>query len=463
MTTSRPNLVVVFADQLRGQDLGCAGNPDVQTPTIDRLAAEGVMCSRAFANSPVCTPSRGTLLTGQYPLTHKAMVNDLPLPPGTPTIATTLRDEGYRTGYIGKWHLDGVPRSGFTPPGPRRQGFDFWAVYNCSHDYFRKEKYYRDSPEPERIDGYEPAVQTDLACDFIAQTDDQPFALFVSWGPPHNPYDQVPEEFRRRYDPEALTLRANVQDVDESTNPLVKGLSLRRTTADYYAAITALDTQLARILDSLDRQGQAENTIVVFTSDHGDLLFSHGLLRKQLPWEESVRIPMLVRWPEQLPAGYRTNELISMVDLMPTLLGLLDAEHPAPMQGTDRSSLLRGTGTGADAVLLMDILPVTESSAQGFDEWRGVRTDRYTYVERLGHGPWLLYDNESDPWQLSNLIGSPSLGEMQGRLADLLHTMLDEVGDRFLSGPDHLRDLGLADLWNTRELDMHADAPDLLI
>lgn len=456
-TDSRPNILFVFADQLRGQDLRCAGNTDVHTPTIDRLAAEGVRCSRAFTNAPVCTPARGMLLTGQYPLRNGAVVNDVPISEQIPSIGTILRDEGYRTGYIGKWHLDGVPRAKFTPPGPRRHGFDFWAAYNCSHEYFREDKFFRDAEDPELLDGYEPKVQTDLAVEFLADSadDDRPFCLFLSWGPPHDPYDQVPEEYRDKYDPEALTLRPNVADIPSETNPLASRLNRRRTMANYYAAITALDDQLAVLLAELDRIGQQDNTIVVFSSDHGDMLWSHGRMKKQQPWEESINIPFIVRWPDGLPRGAVVDGLASIVDMTPTLLGLAGVESPVEMAGLDLSAMLRGSDPGPESVFLMDIVPVDEAQVQGIREWRGVRTARYTYTVHLDHTGWMLFDNEVDPYQLTNLIDDPACAVVRAELDRMLRDWLRRAEDPFVDGLEHIRRLGLDELWNVRELELH--------
>ena len=167
-------------------DVRCAGNTDVISPNTDRLAAEGIRFTHAYANTPACTPSRAIILTGKYSLSNGTVANDLPLRESEITIGNVLKDAGYRTGYIGKWHLDGIPRDKFTPPGERRQGFDFWAVWNCSHAYYGA-KYFRDDPTPIKIDGYEPVAQTDLALEFLDADDDRPFCLFLSWGPPHAP------------------------------------------------------------------------------------------------------------------------------------------------------------------------------------------------------------------------------------------------------------------------------------
>ncbi|HEV7214049.1 MAG TPA: sulfatase-like hydrolase/transferase, partial [Chloroflexota bacterium] len=231
MAAQRPNLLFVFADQMRGMDMGCAGNGEVVTPSMDRLAREGTRFSHAFANCPVCTPSRAILLSGCYPLTTRVIANDLPLPEDIPTIGASFQAAGYRTGYIGKWHLDGVPRDKWTPPGPRRHGFDDWAAFNCSHNYFRPNKYYRDTPEPVMAEGYEPEVQTDLALAFLAERDSRPFCLFLSWGPPHDPYPMLPARYKALYDPQRLTLRPNVQALRPASVRLGRNLETRQTLA----------------------------------------------------------------------------------------------------------------------------------------------------------------------------------------------------------------------------------------
>lgn len=446
-----PNIVVVLADQLRGADLGVAGNPDVQTPNLDRFASQGVRLTHAYANTPVCTPSRATMLTGLYPTHHRVVGNDLPLPVGTPSIGSIVSEAGYRTGYIGKWHLDGVPREKFTPPGPRRHGFEFWAAYNCSHAYFDA-AYYRDDPEPVAIEGYEPTVQTDLACEFLLADDQRPFCLFLSWGPPHDPYDQVPDEFRTGYDSDALQLRDNVAEPVADATPLANGLDPRTTIANYYAAVTALDHEMGRLLDALQQSGRAEDTIVIFTSDHGDMLWSHGRMKKQQPWEESINIPLLVRWPGRIARGTVVDGLFSMVDLTPTLLGLAGVGHGHPMDGVDRGELLLGRAdAGASSVYLMDLVMADESLAQRLPEWRGVRTDRYTYATKADGNPWLLYDNVSDPWQLTNLVDDPTCAPIQRELDTLISDWRAHTKDDYRDGQDCIDALGLTELWSARQ------------
>jgi len=445
---TRPNLLFVFADQMRGFDMACAGNPDVRTPNLDRLSREGMMFEEAVANIPVCTPSRGTMLTGLYPLAHRAVANDLPLAVGVPGLGTLARAAGYRTGYVGKWHLDGVPRLRFTPPGPRRHGFDFWAVCNCAHRYFAAQ-YFRDTPEPVRIEGYEPVGQSDLALEFLEQDDPRPFCLVLSWGPPHNPYRDVPEEYLALYPPDALTLRPNVpRDCDRR----------RAATelAGVYAHITALDAQLGRLLDALDRTGRADDTIVVFTSDHGDMLWSHGRTRKQQPFEESIRIPFLIRWPGRIPAGARSRALLSTVDFAPSLLSLMGIGPENSIQGADLSAVMRGEAAdGPEATLLMDLVTVDEGRRSGLREWRGLRTATHTYARFADGEPWVLFDNAADPFQRRNLVHVPAHRRLRARLEAELERRLRAVNDRCVPWDALIRRMGLVAEWNARERELH--------
>ena len=448
---------------MRGMAMGCAGNGEVRTPTMDRLAREGTRFSHAFANCPVCTPSRAMLLSGCYPLTTGVIANDLPLPEAIPTVGAAFRDAGYRTGYIGKWHLDGVPRDKWTPPGPRRHGFDDWAAFNCSHNYFRPNKYYRDSPEPVMVDGYEPEVQTDQALEFLAKRDSRPFCLFLSWGPPHDPYPMVPDRYKAQYDPERLTLRPNVQPLRPASVRLGRNLEPRQTLADYYAAITALDEQLGRLLAALQTAGLANNTIVVFTSDHGDQLWSQGTMKKQQPYEESISIPLLVRWPGHIHAGRVSDALLSIVDYAPTLLAVAGLPPQATAQGESRSDLFLGRQTqGAASVLLLDVTQTDESHSQQVPEWRGLRTSRYTYACRQDGTDWLLFDNAADPYQLENHVDDPAWEAVRQELKADLARWLQRTGDPMHSGRETLRALGLIELWNARERALHPGAPQLL-
>jgi arylsulfatase A-like enzyme len=476
---SRPNILFAFSDQHRGTAMGCAGNDDVVTPHFDRLASEGTRFSNACANYPLCSPSRASLITGQYPLSHRVVTNDLPLPTDVPSVAAAFRDAGYRTGYIGKWHLDGVPRDRFTPPGPRRQGFDdFWAVYNCSHDYMGA-AYYRDTDDLVDVDGHEPVAQTDLAIDFVTADDDRPFCLFLSWGPPHDPYRMVPDEYRELYDADDLSLRPNVEPIlptggEHPAKTLPYGPPLREFAGDgdvfdepvpyeyddpreglvdYYAQITALDDQFGRLLDALDAAGLREETVVSYASDHGDCFWSQGRNQKGNPYFESINVPLIVRWPEQIPEGRTRADPVSIVDVAPTLLGLAGIDPPDEMEGGDFSAVVRGEdGEAPESAYLLNL-------TQG---WRGVRTERYTYARvteafMAEHAPpqgpeWLLFDHREDPYELRNRVYDPDYREVRDRLDGLVDAWLDETDDPFHPAvEEYVDELGIEDAWERRE------------
>lgn len=430
----RPNIVFVFADQMRASATGYAGNPDVRTPHLDALAGEGVAFMTAVANCPVCTPYRASLLTGRYPLSTGLFVNDVRLPESEVTIAEVLAAQGYDTGYIGKWHLDGPERSAFTPPGPRRQGFEFWAVGNCTHRYMHSLYYRGDDPKPRYWEGYDAHAQADLAIEYIRSRDSaRPYCLFLSWGPPHNPYDQVPQRYLDLYDPDALYLPGNVPDE-------LRTDGTRRELAGYYAHITALDEALGRIVAAIDESDRAEDTILVFTSDHGDMLGSHGRHRKQWPWDESMRVPLVVRFRRRQGAPRTEDAPISVVDLLPTLLALCDVPIPEAVEGANLAHLITGgAGDAPEEALIASIAPFSE--AWPGPEWRGVRTRRYTYARTL-KGPWLLYDNAEDPGQVRNLLAEPGHEALCREMDDRLSAWLERTGDAFLPGAEHMAQWG---------------------
>ncbi|MBN2582231.1 MAG: sulfatase [Planctomycetes bacterium] len=448
MSRTPTNLLLVFADQMRGQAMGCAGEKQLRTPNLDRLAAEGTRFSRAFCNSPVCTPSRGTLLTGLYPAGHGAYVNDIAVRTDVPSLGTLFRDAGYATGYVGKWHLDGVPRDKFTPPGPRRLGFDtFWAVHNCTHNYLDT-FHYRDTPERIPSGDYEPVTQTDLALDFLTEHARQPFCLVLSWGPPHDPYQKVPERFRAMYDPSTIELRPNV--------PPDRAEQARRDIAGYYAHVTALDEQMGRLMRALDDLGLAGNTLVVFTSDHGDMLESQGQMRKQKPWEESISIPLILRQPGRVPAGRTSEHLVGVVDLLPTLCGLAGVPCRHPVQGRDLAAMVRGRDGDAPQqdVLIVDPVPIDDG--RDLPPWWGLRTPRWTYARTLDE-VWVLYDNGNDPYQTRNLADSPDHANVRDELDRRLRAAVERAGEPMEPWPATIRRLDLVAAWNAREREFYGD------
>lgn len=414
----QPNIVFIFADQLRAQALGYTGNPDVLTPNLDRLAGQGVVFSSAVCGCPVCTPYRACMLTGRYPLSHGVFINDVRLTENELTFGELYSTAGYDTAYIGKWHLDGSERSAFTPPGPRRHGFGYWAVGNCTHDY-NHSIYYRDDPQPLYWEGYDAHAQARMTCDYIRQHDSaKPYCLFLSWGPPHNPYDMVPEQYLRMYDPSSITIPPNVPQPD------------RAALAGYYAHISALDEALGWIITAIEESGQEQDTILVFTSDHGDMLGSHGVWRKQWPWDDCMLVPLVVRYPAAQRPACTQDAPINVVDLLPSLLGLCGVPIPDRIEGQNLAHLITGQpGPIPNSALMEIIAPFCESIEP---EWRAVRTARYTYARTL-KGDWLLYDNPADPYQLHNLVADPNFADVRCELESELAAWLARTHDEFLS------------------------------
>jgi arylsulfatase A-like enzyme len=437
-TEQKPNVVFVFADQWRAQDLGFAGNSQVKTPALDELAKEAVVFKNAISNIPVCTPARASLMTGKYPLSHGVFYNDKPLASDETCIAEVFEENGYQTGYIGKWHINGhehgVKNSvGRTKPVPadRRQGFDFWKVHECTHNY-NNSIYFDENNVEHKWEGYDAIAQTNEAVKYIQNNKDNPFVLFLSWGPPHAPYQTAPKEFKDMYKDMDIHVRPNVPDsLAAETKEWLRG---------YYAHISALDFCVAELQAAIKHQGLDQNTIFVFTSDHGDMLNSHAMQKKQKPWEESINVPFVLKYPEKLEGGKQISKVFSYPDIMPTLLGLCGLAIPETVEGIDFSEELLGKeDLVIDGALITCPVPFHQWSYQiGGREFRGIRTEKYTYAKDL-NGPWLLYDNQSDPYQLNNLCDKPEFKELQNDLEVKLQKILKKRGDKFLEGKEYMK------------------------
>lgn len=419
----QPNLIYVFPDQLRYQSLGYAGDTQAMTPNIDRFAAQGVNFSNAVASAPVCTAYRASLFTGKYTTSHGMVINELRMNPNQRCLGHALTDAGYHTGYIGKWHLYANelgnhldPKNSFVPRGPHRLGFDGeWMAYNFHHENYNT---YYHTESPEKIfygEGvYEPDAQTDLAIDFVerATHNQQPFALFLSWGPPHDPWipENVPTQFWELFKETSFPNPPNYQPSnDEPHCDNWARLSehdraqLEQWRRGYYAQVTSIDWNFGRLLAAIDATDAAGNTIVVFTSDHGEMFGAHGRRAKNIFYEEACRIPLLMRWPQRIPAGITSDVCLSTVDLMPTLLTMLQTELPDDMQGMDLSQHAFGQAGPEPDAALMQICGATAAWEDGH-EWRALRDKRYTYAIYRLDGQELFFDNLADPYQLHNLV-----------------------------------------------------------
>ncbi len=433
----RPNILFVFADQWRADAMGYTGDPNVKTPQLDRLARASVSFTKAVSGCPVCCPYRATLMTGRRPLSHGVFLNDVQLSDKEVTMAELLLPHGYQTAYIGKWHLDGHGRSAYIPP-ERRQGFTFFKALECTHDYGRSFYYEDDDPTRHVWDGYDAFAQTEEAVQYMrdARAVGQPFLLMLSWGPPHNPYETAPEKFRAMYRSDTIQLRPNV--------PPSQAEQARAELAGYYAHCSALDQCVGDLWQALRELKIEDNTIFVFTSDHGDMLHSQGQMRKQRPWDESVRVPLLIHYPHLFGrSGQCLDALVNSEDLLPTLLALAGVPVPATVEGLDYSQYMQGAADPSDgAALLTCPAPFGEWTRNGGGhEYRAIRTSRYTYAQTLD-GPWLLFDNVADPYQQENLVDRAECVQLQADLQARLQHKLDATADRFLSGSRYIEQWG---------------------
>lgn len=416
----KPNIVFVLTDQWRASAFGHAGDPNVKTPQLDRLAAQSVRFANAVSVCPVCTPYRAALLTGRFPTTTGMFLNDLYLPDAELCMAEILKAAGYDTAYIGKWHLDGHGRSAYIPP-ERRQGFDDWKTSECDHEYNHSHYYDGTSPVKQYWPGYDAYAQTAAARQYLRghAKSDKPFLLLVAYGAPHFPHASAPPEYQMLYPPGKLTLAPNV--------PAARAAAARKELVGYYAHCTALDQCVGELLETLRETGLAANTLVVFTSDHGEMMGAHDIppRMKQWPYDEAVHVPFLLY--DARAAAHVVDTPLNTPDILPTLLGLAGVAVPKSIEGDDLSALVTGSGPGPDrAALIMSVSPFIP----GLIEYRGIRTTRYTYVRKTS-GPWLLFDNRRDPYQANNLAEDPAHSALREVLDVKLQAALKNVGDEF--------------------------------
>ncbi|MCQ6562884.1 sulfatase family protein [Paenibacillus mendelii] len=446
---NKPNLVYVFADQLRLSSCGFAGDEKAITPNIDRLACMSMNYTNAISGHPVCAPYRASLFTGKYTTSTGMVINEIRMNPNHRSFANVLHDHGYDTSYIGKWHLWANElgnhldsRNSYVPPGSHRLGFDgFWAAYNFHHNYYDM-YYHTDSPEKIVMEGYEPDGQTSLAIEQIKRmaASDKPFALFLSLGTPHDPWDtgNVPPLYYDMFKNVDFTLPLNYSEADDPYSDGWAALNpeMRRSIPDwlrvYYAMTANLDWNVGRIVNVLQDLELTDNTVVVFTSDHGEMFGAHGRGGKNIFYEEAVRVPFLIRWPQKIEEGSTTDVCLNTCDIMPTLLSLLELPIPSEVEGTDLSFAALGKdGLEPEAAFLQG----TGATADWSDghEWRALRSKRYTYaIYRVDRHEY-LFDNQADPYQLTNLVDHDDYLDVLTRFRDMLEQKMQQHGDTFES------------------------------
>ena len=432
----RPNLLFVFADQLLASCLPLYGENQIETPNLDRLASEGVTLDNCVSTCPVCTPYRAMLITGRHPQTTGHIINSTRTRHTEISIADAFASQGYRTGWIGKWHLhtgvwpaQNVPD--WVPEGRDRMGFQHWRAYNMHMVYFNG-FVNGDDWSTEQWEGYETEALNRYAFEFMDEPGDDPFCLFLSPHQPHGtPFDYAPKHCYERV-PEYPTVPENVPEEWQERS--------RKMYRNYLAMVIALDDMIGEILDYLDRTGKADNTLLVFTSDHGTQVGAHGIQpwEKRQPYEESIHVPFIIRLPGTLDGGIRRDTLTAPIDLYPSLCSLCDVPIPRTVEGHDLSEswLGRSGAFEQQAVLTMNFSKRYDHYQNGM-EWRGIRTKRHAYARWL-NGLTELFDLESDPLEMTNLAEDSQHSGLREEMENHLAGLLAKRGDA-LHACEHYR------------------------
>ncbi len=414
-----PNVLLIVSDDHQHSALGCAGNPVVRTPHLDRLASTGVRFTHAFVDVPICTPARAAYLSGRSAAADGVTFFGKPLRPGTPTWPGTLAAQGYQTALTGKWH--NAPE------------FDAWGFQWTANvfvagmgGYLNPTLTQHAGDKPKVVQGEITELITEAAIKFLQERDAaRPFFLYVAYTAPHDPR-MPPARYEAMYDPAKMPLPPNFKTVpqpdpgtlgirDEKLLPLPRDpAAVRGERAKYYGLITYLDDQIGRVLETLDRKGLAENTIVFFAGDNGLTLGAHGLLGKQTLHEEGVRVPMIMRNPREPHAGETRDALVYLADMMPTACAWTSTPTPDGLQGRSLVDVYAGRAPAVrDAVFAR----YDEKDDQMF---RSIRTERYKLIQYIKLDLEQLFDLSNDPFELKDLSGDAKLNEVRRELHDRL-------------------------------------------
>jgi arylsulfatase A-like enzyme len=424
-----PNVVFVFSDEHRWQSMAHTELPEVYTPNMTRLAAQGTEFTRCISNYPVCSPYRAMMMTGRWPYEQGVIDNNIALSPEHMTIGKAFQQSGYDTGYIGKWHLVGTRAEPF--------GFDHSLIWERTNAHWDESIYYPADGDPVQPKGYNATLMTDQALEYMRAHQNEPFFLMLSLNPPHANFLDAPDPKLALYPEGSLPRRPNTSGLDPELGE--EGNVLKANDwahyRGYHAHISAIDDELGRVMAALDELGIADDTILIYTSDHGSMFGSHGVGSKRQPFEESIRVPFIVRWPGNIPSGEKVEALFGTIDLCPTLCALAGIAVPEDFQGQDFSGhVLRGDGPAPESQFIMHI---AKENASGGNEhpapiFRGVRGPRYTYAV-LAEGGGMLFDNETDPFQMNNRYADPVMADVRRGHHAMLEKCLRAASDPFIA------------------------------
>jgi arylsulfatase A-like enzyme len=438
-----PNILYIMADDHAAHAISAYGSKINKTPNIDRIAKDGMRLTNCFVTNSICTPSRATIITGQY-----SHINGVPvfnhIDPKRATLAKYLQTAGYHTGMIGKWHLGTDPA-----------GFDYWNVLPGQGVYH--DPTFIDMGQKKKIPGYATDIITDLSIAFIdKRPKDKPFFLMCHHKAPHRPWDPdekhakmfenvdvpLPETFDDDYEGKSAAAKEATMRIDRDLNARdlkikppegltgkdLKKWKYQRYMRDYLACVASIDDNVGRLLDYLDKNGLADNTIVVYTSDQGFFLGDHNWFDKRFMYEESLRMPFVVRWPGVIKPGSVSDAMVLNVDFAPMMLEAAGQKVPSDMQGRSFLPTLKGE-TPKDWRTSMYYRYYHYPMHHRVQPHYGVRTDRYKLIYFNKIKEWELYDLEKDPKEMKNLIGDASLTETIKKLKDEMYRLKKELKD----------------------------------
>lgn len=419
------NFLFILTDQQNRDALSCMGNPNLETPNLDRLAARGTLHRRCYSPNPVCGPYRGTLLTGQYTSTCGVRNNGNPLPTDRTTFAEAFNQAGYETCWIGKWHLGANGNQ--CVPTHLRGGFKQFVGYQCCNGFYENVSFFDEANTEYRHEAHRTEVATDYAEARLVRMADQgaPFMMVASYQSPHYP-EQPSPQYDRMYRGRKIIRRPNCQDIDPYTptlsppspKPFERDPDYRRYGEDldeyirlYNAMCTQIDANVGRLLDRLEALGLADDTVILFTSDHGDLQGSHGLKNKCLPHEESAGVPLITYVPGN-PEGAISDELISGIDFMPTFLDLAGIKIPDTVQGVSHAAQFKGQTAPETKAIFSE-------NFQSKDSWcmmvKGEWKLAAHYTDE-GLVPMLMTNLTEDPYEMKNLATDEQFAQIRSEL-----------------------------------------------
>ena len=410
---------------------------EVLAPNLERLQRAGTTFTNCYSNYPVCAPARGMLMSGRWP-SDTGVVNNLSeLEPSSGSLAEIFARDGYQTCFIGKWHLHAGPpetidgNDRYLPQGPGRHGFERMSVWTETNRHWDSVRYEEGTGAAVRTRGYNATLMTDEALQFLGERDPtRPFFLILSLNPPHPPLDDAPPDCLALYAGRTLSVRQNVPEALASGAKLVPAgahrnqvtMTLQEQLGQYYAHISAVDKEIGRLLSALEELDELANTLVVYSSDHGDMLGSQGKLRKGAFYQESAQVPLVVAWPGRIEAGQNSEMLVGLIDIYPTLLGLCGLPVPDSARGEDLSAgILAKQVTGARFVLHFSTNQEDPDFRAGS---RGLRTLRHLYF--TDGKTESLFDTLDDPFEMRDLAAEATQGSLKAMLTECLRRALPQ-------------------------------------